>query len=961
VSKLKWKPGWIKKRENNLLACESAFNSYIADANIAMGPFASYKRRLNAIMKAVSQKNNLLATEKNKEESRQNKIRIKLSNCTNALGEAKNAHLGLVPASKLNFKLVQSGNQYVGSPSKADVIKEINSLFNLCLKEMNAAAIQLTSLQKATEKLTEADINTTSTYPTFCIVDSCMFSLGGSTFVFPIPTSFPFTKARRFADASELTPFLLRLLCAMPVGSVQITIADQAAMGRNGSVFNGLQSSFGVFKLVAYMDDLHSALKEHSAYIADLASSGKFGATDKDWWEYNAHHPKNPLPCKIFAIYSFRGWDWQDVDELENLIAGGPNAGVYVLFAEDGIAELDDRMRNKIESWPVALNPVNVAKWAQKGMALSPQHIPMQFPSNAVVDQICKTYIGCLTKHSATSAHVFDDLFDRVPQWSASSIDGLKATIGWDTSGNPVSLRINDDNPHVLIGGKSGGGKSNLIHVIISSLCHRYSPEELQICLLDMKDGVEVFRYLDEVSKKAWLPHARAILASDSPHFAAAYLDEIGRERLRRNAQFRSDGAGDLASWRTKTGRKMPRMLIIADEFTRMFGDSDISKSTSEKLADMLTLGRSCGIHVVLATQTTDSLTTANASVILSQTTVRLALPEARGVLAHGNTASDTLKKPFCILNEFSGADGKNLLFEHPYYNSKTAPTDTEKYRRKQISALAKLSFAMPACRVVDGVSLHPVPALRDFQTMLGPAPAGARPRFNLLLGRTDDFDAQPFLLTLSGDTHIDNLMIVSPKDPEGREGVWDGLWQSIKQSLALLPSHRVLYYDPSHEHLESMPAGFEALGADADEDSLKKKLEDLRSSTEKHRVFIVENFEQATFLARDEDNPFGPVDEDSTFGVFNTAFERKKRAFAVILFTRNPDLAEEMLGDKGWKSMSHRIAFGMENTNALREVIKGTEMLDKPGRSIYYNGPTTGGGFRTLLPFVSLTKRGRP
>lgn len=963
-TKLGRRPGWMKSRLALIDEIDKWYQGIANQVNYNLQRNKKNIKHLNDVASELTRMADSLSKAKKDEDARRSSIQSSQNEANKELQKARSAHMEIVPKSRLSFKFEMSGSQYVVSPSKGDALNEEQGMLRAYLEQLESAAARLTALQKPTERLTASDINSTDTFPSFIIADACDFVIDGRTYYVPIPTAFPFSKPRRFADASEIAPFLLRLLCALPAGSVQITIIDQAAGGANGSVFNGLKSSMGTFRLVPRIDELHSVLKEHGDYIADLASSGKFGATDRTWAEYNSHHPKNPLPFKILVVYSFRGWDWQDVNELGNLIKNGATSGVNVIFSEDGIAELDDRLRAQVESWDVKRNPVDASNWAKGGALLSLQHIPMRMPPNTTVGQICNAYIDCLEKRAARAAHVFNDLFDGVPQWSGSSIDGIEAVIGWEESGNPVHIRIGGDNQHGLIGGKTGGGKSNLIHVIICSLCHRYSPEELQICLLDMKDGVEAFRYLDDTHGRAWLPHARAILASDSPHFASTFLDEISRERENRNDQFKRDGAVNISGWRRATGKKMPRILVIADEFTRIFADADSSKESARKLADLLNLGRSCGIHVLLATQSTDSLVTSNASVILSQTTLRLALPEAKGVLSHGNTDAETLVRPQAILNEFSGAEGKNVVFKHPFFDNETRkPTDVELYRSAVAAGLSRIGRAgLPVCRIVDGVSLQIVPPPADFRTLLGPEPPGARPRFNLLLGKTDDFSARPFLVPISGDAHNDHLLIVAAKDPENRKGVWDGLRVSVLTSLSLLPSHQVLFYNPLMDHPFRSVPGLDVLGADSDENTLKTKLDTLKTSKAKHRVFVVENFDRATFLMPEDADPFGgSVDDSSTAGIFRSAFDRKNHAFSVVLFARDSAMTEEMLGDKGWRCMSHRIAFGQETPTALRAVIKGTEILDNPGSSVFYSAPTTGGGFRTFLPYIVPPKGGTP
>ena len=946
------RPEWMKSRLALIDEIDKRYQSVANQVNANLRRNNANISRLNNAASELTRKTSSLGKAKDGEDARRSSIQSSQNEANKALQKARSAHMAIVPKSRLSFTFGMSGSRYVVSPSKGDALNEEQRMLGAHLGQLESAAARLTALQKTTERLTASDINSTDAFPAFIVADACSFAIGGRTYYVPIPTAFPFSKPRRFADTSEIAPFLLRLLCALPVGSVQITIIDQAAGGANGSVFNGLKSSMGTFRLVPRIDELHSVLKEHGDYIADLASSGKFGATDRTWAEYNSHHPKNPLPCKILVVYSFRGWDLQDVNELGNLIVNGVTSSVNVLFSGDGIAELDDRLRAQVESWAVARNPVDASKWAKEGALLSLQHIPMRMPPNTTVGQICNAYIDCLEKRAARAAHVFNDLFDGVPQWSGSSIDGIEAVIGWDESGSPVNIRFVEYPAHALIGGVSGGGKSNLIHVMICSLCHRYSPDELQICLLDMKNGDEAFRYLDDRGM-SWLPHAKAILASTSPHFASKYLDEMMAEMNRRSSVFKSARATKIGEWRRKTGKKMPRILFIADEFTHIFDNPDLAKETSTKLGTLLQQGRSYGIHILLATQSTDALTTSNAGVILSQTPIRLALPHAPGVLATGNNADKSLNKPQCILNESSGEDGKNRIFVHPLFdNEGKSPGDVDLFHKSM--DMAKLAFkggSLPTCKVVDSVSLLPVPAWDEFRKLLGPEPGGVRPIASLLLGRADDFDSTPYILRLYGDAYRDHLFIASEKDPIGRTGIWDGLRRSVVFSLASLSDKHVLFYDPLREKPFSSK-GFTVLYRDNSADQVKSELEILRDSTARHRVLVVNNFDAAgdVFYRADA---CGDPEPDTALGILYSALRPPKK-FTVILFARDVTAALDILGDAGWRNISHHIAFGYDGTDTLREIIKGTETLDSPGESVFHSGPGVHGGYETFLPFVT-------
>lgn len=103
-----------------------------------------------------------------------------------------------------------------------------------------------------------------------------------------------------------------------------------------------------------------------------------------------------------------------------------------------------------------------------------------------------------------------------------------------------------------LIGGRTGSGKSYLIHALIMDAVTRYSPEELTLYLCDLKEGVEFKQYAD-----ARLPHARAIAVESNREFAISLLEALDLEITERGALFKAKAGGtavDVAQFRAKVG-----------------------------------------------------------------------------------------------------------------------------------------------------------------------------------------------------------------------------------------------------------------------------------------------------------------------------------------------------------------------------------------------------------------------
>ena len=146
-----------------------------------------------------------------------------------------------------------------------------------------------------------------------------------------------------------------------------------------------------------------------------------------------------------------------------------------------------------------------------------------------------------------------------------------------------------------LVVGGPGSGKSTLIDSLVINGSMAYSPDDVIFYLLDFKDGVTASFYDGDDA----IPHVRMIAAQSKEEDSDIILSGLIAEKERRNELFKACGTSDIAGYNGKSGKKMPRIIVIVDECQNLFA-SDILAEKCEKLARE---GRSSGIHLVLASQ----------------------------------------------------------------------------------------------------------------------------------------------------------------------------------------------------------------------------------------------------------------------------------------------------------------------------------------------------------------------
>jgi len=168
---------------------------------------------------------------------------------------------------------------------------------------------------------------------------------------------------------------------------------------------------------------------------------------------------------------------------------------------------------------------------------------------------------------------------------------GLSFPLGYSHKGL-ITHTMNDENPHMLVGGSTGSGKSVCLRTIIISVMQSATNIKLHLC--DLKGGVEfaIFKHSSRVYSFA-----------KNMSEAITQILMLREEMYRRLELFEEQRVVNLDEYNKKTRSKLQRHLLIIDELANITLEN---KDLTETINELLRMARAVGIHLILATQRPD-------------------------------------------------------------------------------------------------------------------------------------------------------------------------------------------------------------------------------------------------------------------------------------------------------------------------------------------------------------------
>ncbi len=398
------------------------------------------------------------------------------------------------------------------------------------------------------------------------------------------------TPQGRGYDNAGLNRFLkdlaLRFLHAYPHSAICYDLIDGDISRLGGALPPHSVHRIHSFSAAPGMSTLMSTIEERSEVL---------GLSYQNILEYNLDNPS--APQKLLLVFVDEKY-LRNLNLSADVIQKAYQCGIYFVFvSRPKIHDYDKSVLEYIQSERFTYQ----ADAGEDILSHDGGRLNLRLRTDGTRSdrELCEVLRRNTVEHDLNYTKVLNGFTPEKPAWEQVTIP-----FG-ESNGRLQTLTFDNKSAHCAILGPNGSGKSNLLHALILGATKHYSPDELQIIIIDGQKNIGE-KYL-----KGKLPHLSCSLTFKNTLDMHTFWSYLMSEKNRRQSLFDAEGCDDIVSYNKKFKDRspIPRLLVFIDEFASI-ADNLFSKNENlqQDFWDLVRAARSAGISLIISMPSRPSL-----------------------------------------------------------------------------------------------------------------------------------------------------------------------------------------------------------------------------------------------------------------------------------------------------------------------------------------------------------------
>lgn len=451
----------------------------------------------------------------------------------------------------------------------------------------------------------------------------------------------------KFAQ-QKMTHLLMCVLLAMPIGKVRLHFIDLNFSG----------------KAQFFIDNFDHSLCE---VCLDVKSAESLAESMKEKMAQRLRGEQSDGSYDIVVFLDFLN-DYNKIgNAYSQIIEKGALANIHTIFINNG-QNLEENVYNPLldntDRFCQIDGYTNLPKDYKCDRSLT--FATLSFTQDSDFRRKCIDYLNGGVQQEDEALKIDETEY-------AVTTSAIEAPIGKSANGDTVNFKmdVNRGHYHAFVIGETGSGKSRFLHDIIINMIAKYSPEDVELYLMDFK-GVEFNPYRD-------IKHSRVILVDRADErITYEVIRELQDKMEQRKKMLAAAMASDVDEFNKMSADKhISQIVLVADECQTLFSDDAKNNKLQREMIATIALiaqqGRAYGVHLLLATQSLSNAPQLGASILnqIGEHYILPCLPADAQKLVPDHERKDTETvvsqmekgKGQCY---YQGADGK-FLFTFSY------------------------------------------------------------------------------------------------------------------------------------------------------------------------------------------------------------------------------------------------------------------------------------------------------